>query len=382
MYSQLQYQTNFFFVGLLILLFFNMIYSKQHFSISNRWFMRLIGIEIIVLLLEVASWIYDGQATAHARLMNSLINFLFYFSNIWIPVMWLNYIDFKIFNSESRLKKRRYYSPYLLIGFIILLINLKTGWIYSFNEANYFRGNIGGTVIFTLYIFYIIYSPIIIILRGKVVVERNIKIATFVFALLPLSGAILQITTQSPMLVWNTVAMAIVAVYIFLELSSFNNDSLTGLVNRRQMEEWLYFRIALANKNDNRFSLIMIDMDKFKAINDKYGHAEGDHALILFSSILNQCFKHKDNISRFAGDEFLISLEVSDKKAIELVIQRLENKLKDFNAKNITEYELACSCGGCVYDPEKHKGYQDLIKDADMEMYKIKELKRLQSVNW
>ncbi|MDC7235909.1 MAG: diguanylate cyclase [Spirochaetales bacterium] len=376
MYPQFDYQTSFFFISLLFLLLFNMIYNKQHFSISNRWFMKLIAAEIAVLILEILSWRYEGIPGPRACFLNQLINFLFFFSNVWVPVIWLNYIDFKIFGSVERLKRKGYYSYYLIISLVLLLINLKTQWIFSFDASNCYIRNTTGSILYTVFIFMIIYSPVLTVIRGKVTMERNIRIATFAFVLIPLTGAVIQIVTTSPMIVWNSVAMAIVAVFIFLELGSTSNDTLTGLNNRKQMEEWLYYRTSQALKTGIGFSVIMIDMDRFKQINDRFGHSEGDRALIHFARILNQCVKHEDNTSRFAGDEFLVSLETTQPEVIKLVIQRLENQLNDFNAKGIKEYGLYCSCGCSVFDPEKHKNYQDLVRDADNEMYRVKSNKQ------
>lgn len=372
----IHYQTNYFFIALLLMLLVNMFYSKQHFSISNRWFMRLIGIEILVLLLEALSLHYDYALDAPSRELNRVLHFIFYASTLCVPVLWLNYIDFKIFNSESRLKKRLYFSPYLIAGMILLIINLKTRWIYGFDETGRYRQETVGTLLFTLYFTLIIYSPLITIIKNRVRLETNTKIVTFVFVLLPNLGALLQIMYQDVMFIWNTVAIAILGIYIFLELNSVSSDSLTGLDNRKQMEEWLYYRTALAGRSGNGFSILMIDMDGFKSINDKYGHSEGDQALIHFSRILNQCFKHEDNISRFAGDEFLISLEATDEAQIKMIIERLQGKLKDFNDKGVKAYSLACSCGYSIYDPAAPSDYEVLIHEADMNMYKDKERKK------
>jgi diguanylate cyclase (GGDEF)-like protein len=83
-------------------------------------------------------------------------------------------------------------------------------------------------------------------------------------------------------------------------------DSLTGLLNRSTLSAVLEREVGLARRHQEIFSLIMLDIDHLKAINDEYGHAAGDSVLRQFSVILRQCTRRTDLLFRFAGDEFLL----------------------------------------------------------------------------
>ncbi len=368
MYHQYEFTSHYLFISLLIILSLNMFYRKQHFSLSNRWFLRLTASMIILLILEIFSWRFEGLTGDGYRRIHLVLRFIFYLSNLFVPLIWLNYIDFKIFRSLTRLRKRLYYGHFLFTGIVMLAVNLKTGWIYTISQANIYETKLSGIIIFTIFMFSIIYAPVLIIIWNRKRIDPNIIIANFFFAGLPFMAAALQIATGSTLLVWNSVALAIVAIYIFLELSNLTCDSLTGLDNRKQMEEWLYFK----SSSGNNFTLIMLDLNDFKQVNDQFGHSEGDQALIHFANILKSSVKHNDHIARFAGDEFLIGLETGDRQIAEKVIQRLHKKLDDFNRKGITPYPITCSCGTAVYSPSCHSSYEMAVKEADEKMYEDK----------
>ena len=353
-----------------------MFYRRQHFSLSNQWFLRLCLSTVLLLTLEILSWHYESAPDTGLRSLHIILKYVFYLSNLLVPITWLIYIDIKIFRSPKRLQKLGYYSLFLILGILILSVNLKSGWIYTITEENVYRTNFNGVTVFTFYLFFIILAPVFLILRSKKKIDRDIFMAVILFTGIPFSGAVLQIITRSTLLVWNSVALAVVSVYIFLELSSLTCDTLTGLTNRKQIEEWLLFRTSMSRKDRDKFTLIMIDLDEFKQINDSFGHEAGDQALIHFAHILRSSVKSRDQVARFAGDEFLIALDSASQKTAELVIARIKKKLSRFNRKGITPYTIVCSCGYAVYSSGRFDNYSMAVKEADDKMYEEKRKRR------
>ncbi len=372
MYHQYVFTAHYLFIALLAILSLNMFYRRQHLSLSNQWFLRLCLSTLLLLSLEILSWYFESAPEAGYRRLHIIFKYIFYLSNLLVPISWLIYIDIKIFRSPERLRKLGYYSLFLLLGVLLLTVNLSTGWIYRITAENVYTSNFTGVIGFTSYLFFIILAPVFLIIRSRQKIDRDIFLAVILFTGLPLTGAVLQITTRSTLLVWNSVALAVVSVYIFLELSSLTCDPLTGLNNRKQIEEWLLFRTASSGKNRAPFTLIMIDLDDFKQINDRFGHEAGDQALIHFSHILKNSVKTRDQVSRFAGDEFLIALDSAGEESAELVIGRIRDRLSRFNSKGITPYTIVCSCGYAVYSPERYDNYAMAIKEADDKMYEEK----------
>lgn len=365
------YLTNGFSVILLSILFIHSLGKKKHYTSSGRFFILLLLSTIGVVIFEVLSWRFDGIDGPRSRLINILFNYVFFLFNTIVPVTWLIYIDFKIHSSIKRLKKRLFYSVYVIAALIGLTINLFIPWIYTIDQSNNYN-RLPGVYIYTIYVFFIIYSSFIFFKKKKTPLNCNLKKALLYFTLLPLGGAIAQILIPGSLIVWNAVALGTMGTFTSLELFCVSRDFLTGLLNRREFYDLLEFKISNSKKRGESFGLIMMDMDDFKAINDNFGHVEGDDALKIFANILRSSCKSIDHIIRFAGDEFIIILEDSGDYTIEQVIKRVNFKLDHFNGKGIKKYKISCSSAGIKFDPKKHTSSKRMLHDADMKMYKIK----------
>jgi len=112
-------------------------------------------------------------------------------------------------------------------------------------------------------------------------------------------------------------------------------DTLTGLYNRRSMEQLMAREVALAERHGGSLSLVMIDMDKFKEINDEHGHAAGDHMLRAFADCVRITLRKTDLAFRYGGDEFLIALPQTG------VDQALDRIFDDARAINGLELAVA-----------------------------------------
>jgi len=144
-------------------------------------------------------------------------------------------------------------------------------------------------------------------------------------------------------------------------------DELTGLCNRRRFFILTEQYLKAAIRRKERPLLLFIDMDDLKGINDRYGHNEGDQALIDLANILKKTFRESDIIARIGGDEFIVLLESSDKTS-ETLIARLHENVKDYNAQR-SERILSISLGTAQFDPESSISIDELLSKADALMY-------------
>jgi len=109
-------------------------------------------------------------------------------------------------------------------------------------------------------------------------------------------------------------------------------DHLTGLYNRQYFEDYVVNLIKKGLREDRDFSLVFIDLDNFKPINDNFGHAKGDEVLKKVAEFFKQTFRHYDIIARIGGDEFVVIIEcLLNKDRIEEVRKVFEEAFKDFN---------------------------------------------------
>jgi diguanylate cyclase (GGDEF)-like protein len=152
-------------------------------------------------------------------------------------------------------------------------------------------------------------------------------------------------------------------------------DELTGLYNRRRFFVLTEQYLKVAIRAKKRSLLLYLDMDDLKWINDHCGHNQGDQALIDLGGILKKTFRESDIIARIGGDEFVVLLESTDEND-EMLITRLNESIRDYNAKVSQQYKLSVSVGAAQFDPEYPISIDELLSKADALMYAQKRKKR------
>jgi diguanylate cyclase (GGDEF)-like protein len=150
-------------------------------------------------------------------------------------------------------------------------------------------------------------------------------------------------------------------------------DALTGIHNRRGFEILAQKTMANSARYGWKSTLVFLDLDKFKEINDTYGHKVGDQALIDFSRLLTQIVRESDIVARLGGDEFVVMLMNSEEGKARYKVESFIQKLKAHNEQAAHPYELSASYGIVEYLPDKHANLEDLISAADSLMYHHKQ---------
>lgn len=155
-------------------------------------------------------------------------------------------------------------------------------------------------------------------------------------------------------------------------------DELTGLYNRRGFITLATQQIKTADRLNQGLILMYADMNKMKWINDTFGHAEGDRALIDVAQILVNTFRSADIISRIGGDEFVGLALDTDGTLEKALVERLSQNLKEYNLHSTRQYELSISIGVTRYDNDNPCTLNELLKRGDKLMYKEKRKKKIQ----
>lgn len=159
----------------------------------------------------------------------------------------------------------------------------------------------------------------------------------------------------------------------YLEIiSESETDELTGLRNRRRLNEILSVEILKAEKGNFPFSLILLDLNKFKIINDQYGHHAGDEALKLFASVLQDTVRNSDYVFRMGGDEFLLILDHAASTVPEIVLEKITDKLSRKPLQVDTNKIYLSTSYGVAFFPNDGKTLDELLKIADTRMYQHK----------
>jgi diguanylate cyclase (GGDEF)-like protein len=146
-------------------------------------------------------------------------------------------------------------------------------------------------------------------------------------------------------------------------------DVLTDVFNRRFVERITPKLMALAQRNNKKIGVSVVDVDNFKAINDTYGHDIGDKVLQGIANALVKATRESDTVARWGGDEILIISPLMTIKCPQLLIQRVEKELKEIS--HAVDVYISVSIGTALY-PDDGTSLNDLIKVADRNMYKFK----------
>ena len=152
-------------------------------------------------------------------------------------------------------------------------------------------------------------------------------------------------------------------------------DELTEISNRRGFMTLVGYAICMCVRQKISASLVFFDLDKFKLINDTYGHSEGDRALVTFAKILHKTLRESDLVARIGGDEFAALLLDTPKASALDVILRLQARLDVYNDKSPHDYQIDFSFGVVDFDPKVHANVEALLADGDALMYECKQRK-------
>lgn len=156
-------------------------------------------------------------------------------------------------------------------------------------------------------------------------------------------------------------------------------DELTGLGNRASYTKSLQREIELSQRQKTPLSLIVLDIDNFKHINDSYGHSNGDRALKLLSATINQTMRRSDMAFRFGGEEFSLLLSNTDADAAMIVAERLREAVAEsYCDAGEQRIQFTVSLGVAELETEE-QGYH-LFERADMALYQAKQTGRNQTV--
>lgn len=161
------------------------------------------------------------------------------------------------------------------------------------------------------------------------------------------------------------------------ELRSLSlTDELTGLYNRRGFMTLAAQHLKIVNRLKKGIFMLYADLDGLKKINDTFGHKEGDRVIFETAYILRHNYRDSDIVARIGGDEFVVLPVGSAESSVNMIKDRLENKIIMHNEKTGRPYKISLSVGIAYYNPEEPSTVEELLAKADKLMYEQKRLKK------
>lgn len=363
----LNYDINLFAILLLSTMFVITLIKRDIYRFSTNLLRLIIGLNIALLIIEPISWIFDHNPYT-SLFINYAANYLIVLLTPVIIGLWQSYMDYKIFRDKSRLVRRHYYQFASYLIFLLLSVNFFVPIFFSIDSSAHYHE---ASLVWIRYV--ITYSAFVYVLIFTLIYRKkfisNVITGIVMFFFIPALGAFAQIFYPNFFFSWTMLALSVVLVYIFLETTSGSKDYLTDLYSRQTLEDYL---IAITNENIP-FEIALIDIDRFKEVNDSFGHMMGDQVLICFSKVMQNVFYKKAFIARLGGDEFIIVyFSEGEKIKLEKYLVLLEATLKTDATWSQFDF-LSFSYGTARFD--HGQTMDDLIKEADHMMYQNKENK-------
>lgn len=239
-----------------------------------------------------------------------------------------------------------------------------------------------------------LFVSVVVVVSAKGHVElENLYLLVELFALLylPLRSALAHLASagvayaailgfvarsvEPPVVAWLAVfgtaavlGASVVGLVSVLRLSA-REDPLTGLANRRSWDERLEEELERSRRSGTPLSVVVVDLDEFKAVNDAHGHATGDHLLRVLATSWHEVARDGGAfLARLGGDEFALLAPGSDEKAARHLADRLGEALPE---------GVFASIAAATWDGEEHAS--DLLRRADRNMYRVKRCRRLRT---
>lgn len=153
-------------------------------------------------------------------------------------------------------------------------------------------------------------------------------------------------------------------------------DKLTNIYNRRMLDDFLKTEIEIANRHNEDLSLIIVDIDHFKIVNDTFGHLAGDNLLTSISKIILENIRNTDIFGRYGGEEFLIICRKTTKENAFVLAEKLRILIKEFKFDEIGHKTISLG----ISDFQKSDTVETLFKKADTALYEAKNTGRDKSV--
>ena len=337
---------------------------------QKRYFLWMLFIAFFSFTADIMSSLYVGPSWFFP--FSVFGNYFEVILNALLPPIFFKFICEQISGPDSKLMRRVGLALWVMsiVNTAVVISNAFTGLIFYYDASHmYHRGPLFPFAMLLFLVMMAMIEGILIYQRKKIEVRSYRSLTTFLIA--PLVGWGLQALIFG--LPFSLISITFAAQVVFTNRQNRNidEDYLTGAFTRQSLDFCLQQKInAVASRGS--FSAILLDIDNFKSINDRFGHYEGDMALIASVRILRESVGHRGFIARYGGDEFCLILDGDDPNAAEETVRRIFSRLAEFNQRNDKPYRLGFSMGYEVYQPSFGNSAEEFLKVIDRKMYEEK----------
>lgn len=347
---------------------------KHKWELLNFQYFRITVMICVLLALDIAYLSLCGSADLLDRALLKAIKSVYLIVNSAIVWLWVRYVDCVIFGDQYRVQKHGlFYTAAFAVNTALVAVNLGTDILFTISPGGHFAAGGVALWLFTVLNYLSMILAMVILVKNRRRVERKFFLPLLIFPLPPFCAELVQIFFR-PFSFMCTYAVSALIVFQVSQNNTIYTDELTGLSNRRMLNETL--QKWLSAPRGELVCGIMLDLDSLKQINDSFGHLSGDRALLALAEIIKSV-RRKDIVSaRYGGDEFVMLWRSRDAGDIARVEQKLLAASAQVNGARPVQERISFSMGVFCCRDDAGLSEGDFLRELDTEMYRSKNEKK------
>ena len=336
----------------------------------NRIFLTLSFLVVLEMFLETFVCFIDGIRGYFLKSIYYFSCFAIFIMAPFLSYLWFTFIKYWVSPSKKEIFHRSIFSGLpILLNFFLVVTSMNNGNVFYIDSENiYHRGPLFLLTVLISYTYLFLGCFWVISHRKKILKGELLPFLTFGF--FPLLGGVIQVLFYKILLIWSSAAFSLVIVYIFLQKRMVHLDYLTGAWTRESFFGYFHQRYE---ESHGEVPMIFVDIDNLKTINDEFGHIEGDFEIKKAVHIIKNSLRKTDIITRYGGDEFLITLDIEKAKDVERILERINRSFEKYNRYSNKKYELSVTFGHGTYS-KNYETLEKFISVIDNKMYENKRM--------
>ncbi len=358
---------------LLLVILLSLKRPLRHGLLDEKIYFAMVIFNILQSSIESVVLLLDGKMGDGYHALLVVLNVILFVVTIIFSFFWTVYADYKLFTDMKRIK--RIY-PFVAIPAVIIIIgcfiNLVTPVFFVVDQYNVYQRTDLYIIPYIVNYSYMAYGVILIYSHRKKV-HKYLFLPAILFMIPIVIGSMLQFFHYGYSLMWLGVSIGMVYLFINVQKELSYVDMLSGLFNRQYLDN---LSLMYSEKKDTASipAGIMLDIDNFKSINDRFGHAVGDDAIATVGKILHTAVGDKGVICRYGGDEFIVLMYINAQKEMMDMIDTIKTQTALFNESGKKPYQIDFSVGYSTYQ-SKQESVDDFLKKIDTSMYEDRKRK-------
>ncbi|MDR2742967.1 MAG: GGDEF domain-containing protein [Treponema sp.] len=345
-------------------------YIRKHNtdSFQRSLFLTLLVSIFVAIVCDFFFFAFEGVPGEVIHILMVVVLTIYYIFQVTAYYFVFVFIDYLVYNDKARTKKVICIVKCITaLHLAALVLNYWLHFYFSVSEDNLLIREKLYAIRLIISYFPVVFFIFEFIVSPKKFYKIHIYLICF-FVVLTGGGATIDIILNSGALIWPCLSSALLYSYFFIIRTDSRIDILTGIGNRYAFNEFITNLSRQTAKQS--YSIVMIDMDHFKQINDTLGHLEGDNALQDMAAIIKGNLRSNDFAARYGGDEFVVAAKADFD--INHIMERIQAAIDNQNSKNLRPYKIEISYGIGVFTPCGNQSIEEFLVHIDGLMYKHK----------